>query len=123
MMCSNCGATFPGGRCPYCGHGGGPQAGAQGPTSRDAEYQAAMGQPTANDPGFRAAMGQPTANDPSWQQAMGQPHGTYGAPPYAPMVGQGGPAPLAKKGCCGCLSVMMLALAAAAGASIVLFFL
>jgi hypothetical protein len=55
-------------------------------------------------------MGQPTANDPGWQAAMGQPHGTYGAgpAPYGPMVGQVA-APMAKKGCCGCLSVMMLA--------------
>jgi hypothetical protein len=75
----------------------------------DAEYQAAMGQPTANDPRYRAAMGQPTASDPSWQAAMGQPHGTYGAtPPNASMMG-GAQAPLAKKGCCGCLSVLALA--------------
>jgi hypothetical protein len=130
MQCSNCGASTPGGRCPYCGHAGaaeGPGAAAPGaspyastatpqPTAMDADYRAAMRQPTANDADYRAAMGQPTANDPQWQAAMGQPQTPYGAAPqqpspnpYARPMPQG-PSPIAKKGCCGCLSVMTVAL-------------
>jgi len=97
------------------------------PTARDAEYQAAMGQPTANSPEYRAAMGQPTAHSPEYQAAMGQPGSHMG--PYNPPIGGGpygqspmmapGSTTMAKKGCCGCLSVMMLASAAAGVCSLV----
>jgi hypothetical protein len=85
------------------------------PTGADPGWQAAMGQPRAGDADYQAAMGQPTAADPSFQQAMGQPHAspqTYGAPPagYGMQPGGGMQAPLAKKGCCSCLGVLMLAL-------------
>jgi hypothetical protein len=79
-----------------------------------------MGQPTANDPAYRAAMGQPTVNDPGFQAAMGQPRGNDGAPPYGMM--NPGAAPLAKKGCCGCLSVLVVIAAAGAAISLAAVF-
>lgn len=70
-----------------------------------------MRQPTANDPDYAAAMQQPRSNMPG-----------YGAPGYGPPAAmstwQQPAAPMAKKGCCGCLSVMALT-AAALGAALI----